>query len=57
MQLSNTSATFLVFVDACEYSIMADDIVMPSNPLVVQIKWEELEEAPFDVNVSQRRCK
>jgi hypothetical protein len=31
---------------------MADDVVMPSNPLVTLVKEEELEEAPLDVNVS-----
>ncbi len=32
---------------------MADD-VMPSNPSVAPVENEELEEAPLDVNVSQR---
>ncbi len=27
---------------------------MPLNPLIAPVKQEELEEAPFDVNVSQR---
>jgi hypothetical protein len=44
--------TLLVFVNASEDSIMADDVVMPSNPLVTLVKEEELEEAPLDVNVS-----
>jgi hypothetical protein len=48
------SATLLVFVDASENLIMADDVTMPSNPLVSLIKKEELEEASLDVNVSQR---
>jgi hypothetical protein len=43
----------LVFVDACEDLIMADDVVASSNPLAALIKEEELEETPFDVNVSQ----
>jgi hypothetical protein len=43
----------LVFVNAREDSIMADDAIMPSNPLVAPIEEEELEETPFDVNVSQ----
>jgi len=42
----------LVFVDASEDSIMADDVLMPSNPLIVPI--EKLEKTLFDVNVSQR---
>jgi len=33
---------------------MADDIVMPSNHLISLVEKEELEEALFDVNVSQR---
>ncbi len=36
---------------------MADDVVMPLNPLVAPVKQEELEEAPLDVNVSQRPRK
>ncbi len=33
---------------------MADDDAMPSNPLVAPVQQEELEEASFDLNVSQR---
>jgi hypothetical protein len=47
----------LVFIDACEDSIMADDVVMPSNPLIVSVEEEELHETSFDVNVSQRSCE
>jgi len=36
---------------------MADDVVTPSNPPVSLVKNEELEEAPFDVNVFQRLCE
>jgi hypothetical protein len=32
---------------------MADDVATPLNPLVAPVKQEELEEAPFNVNVSQ----
>jgi hypothetical protein len=32
---------------------MADDVVMPSNPLVTLVEKEELEEPSLDVNVSQ----
>jgi hypothetical protein len=46
--------TLLVFVDAGENLVMADDVITPSNPPVSLIENEELEEAPFDVNVSQR---
>ncbi len=39
--------------------VMADDVAMPSNPLVAPVDKEELEEAPLEevaleVNVSQR---
>jgi hypothetical protein len=33
---------------------MADDVVTPSNPPIASIEKEELEEPPFDVNVSQQ---
>jgi hypothetical protein len=36
---------------------MADDIAMPSNPLIAPIEKEEFEETSLDVNVSQRSCK
>jgi hypothetical protein len=49
--------TPLVFVDVGEYSIMADDVVMPSNPLVALIEKEELEETLLDVNVFQQSHK
>jgi hypothetical protein len=35
----------LVFVDVCEDSIMADDDVMLSNPLIVRVEEEKLKEA------------
>jgi hypothetical protein len=47
-------ATLLVFIDAGENLIMADDVVTPSNPLVSLVEKEKLEEAPLDVNVFQR---
>jgi hypothetical protein len=34
--------------------VMADDDATPSNPPVAPVQQEELEEAPFDLNVSQR---
>jgi hypothetical protein len=43
----------LVFVDACENLIMADDAAMPSNPLVSPVEKEKLEEAALDMNVFQ----
>jgi len=44
----------LVFVDAGENLVMADDVTTPSNPPVSLVKKEELEEAPLNVNVSQQ---
>jgi hypothetical protein len=49
-------ATPLVLVDACGDSVMADDVVTPSNPPVVLVEEEELEKTPRDVNVSQWLC-
>ncbi len=36
---------------------MVDDDATPSNPLVAPVQQEELEEAPFALNVSQRPRK
>jgi len=36
---------------------MADDDVTPSNPPVAPVQQEELEEAPFALNVFQRPCE
>jgi hypothetical protein len=36
---------------------MADDDAMPSNPPIAPVQQEELEEAPLDLNVSQRPCE
>ncbi len=36
---------------------MADDVATPLNPLVAPVEQEELEEAPLNVNVSQRPCE
>jgi hypothetical protein len=36
---------------------MMDDVIMPSNPLISLVEKEELEEAPLDMNVSQRSCE
>jgi hypothetical protein len=47
------STTLLVFVNAGENLVMADDVTTPSNPLVSLLEKEELEEAPLDMNVSQ----
>jgi hypothetical protein len=34
--------------------VMADDDATPSNPPIAPVQQEELEEAPFTLNVSQR---
>jgi hypothetical protein len=47
----------LVFVDADENLVMADDVVTPSNPPVSLVEKEELKKAPLDVNVSQWSCE
>jgi hypothetical protein len=44
----------LVFVNAGENLVMADDVATPSNSSVAPIEQEKLEEVPFEVNVSQR---
>jgi hypothetical protein len=44
----------LVFVNASENLVMADDVATPSNPLVAPVEQEEFEEVPLEVNVSQR---
>jgi hypothetical protein len=43
----------VVFVDACEDLVMADDVITPSNPLVAPIEEEELEKTLLDMNISQ----
>jgi hypothetical protein len=40
----------LVFIDEGEDSIMAGDVVMFSNPPVMLVKGEELEETLFNMN-------
>jgi len=50
-------ATLLVFVDASENLVMADDVITPSNPPISLVEKEKLEEAPLNVNVSQRSCE
>jgi hypothetical protein len=44
----------LIFVDVGEDLVMVGNVVTPSNPPVTPIEKEELEEAPFDVNISKR---
>jgi hypothetical protein len=51
------SATLLVFVDVSENLAMVNDVVTPSNPPVSLVEKEELEETPFDMNVSQWSCE
>jgi hypothetical protein len=47
----------LVFVNAGENLVMADDVVTPLNPPFSLVENEELEEAPLDMNVSQWSCE
>jgi len=47
----------LVFVNVNENLIMANDVVTPSNPPVLVIEKEEVEEASVNINVSQRSHK
>ncbi len=50
--LLNASTTLFllpfVFVDEGDNLVMADDVVTPSNPLVIAVDKEKLEEATFD---------
>lgn len=41
------------FVNACEDSIMADDVMTPLNLSIVLVEDEKFKETSFDVNVSQ----
>jgi hypothetical protein len=48
-----------IFVDAGDNLVMANDVATPSNPSVIVVDKEKLEEATLDevaleVNVSQR---
>jgi hypothetical protein len=51
MQVPNWGGYPLVFVDASENLVMADDVAMLSNPLVALIEKEEFNKALHDVNV------
>jgi hypothetical protein len=53
MQVPNCFDYPFGFVDTCEDSIMVDDVIMPSNPLIALVEGEELKETSLDVNVSQ----
>jgi len=57
----NTSAKLvrlpLGFVDVGENLVMADDVITPSDSLVVPIEKENFEEMSLDVNVSQQSCE
>ncbi len=46
----------LVFVDAGEDLVMADDVITPSNPPIAPIEKEKLKETSLDMNVSQQPC-
>jgi len=47
------SVTLLIFVDACENLVMADDVAMPLNLPVSLVKKKEFEKTSFDMNASQ----
>jgi hypothetical protein len=57
MQMPNCFNYLWFFVDAGENLVMANDVTTPLNPPVAPIEEEKLEEAPLDVNVSQRLCE
>jgi hypothetical protein len=42
-----------IFVNAGDNLVMADDVIMPLNPIVAPVEQEKLEEASLDMNVSQ----
>ncbi len=44
----------LIFVDASEILVMANDVATPSNPAIAPVKQEKFKEMSLDVNVSQR---
>jgi hypothetical protein len=44
----------LVFVDAGDNLVIADDVTTPSNPPISLVEKEKLKETPLNVNVSQR---
>jgi len=46
-----------VFVNVGEHLVIADDVVMLSNPSIAPIEKEELEDALLDVNVFQQSCE
>jgi hypothetical protein len=43
----------LVFFNASEDLVMANDVVTPSNPPITLVEEEELAKTSLDVNVSQ----
>jgi hypothetical protein len=45
--------TPLVFVDASENLVMANNVVMPLNPPIAPVEEEKLEKTSLDMNVSQ----
>ncbi len=55
--MPNCSGYLWFFVVPGEIFVMADDVTMPSNPLVAPIEEEKLEKTLLDVNVSQRSCE
>jgi hypothetical protein len=57
MQVPNYFDYLSISIDANEHFVMVDDVATPSNPPIAAIEKQELEETPFDVNVSQWSCK
>jgi hypothetical protein len=54
MQMLIWSGYLLVFVDAGEILVMANDVTTPSNPPVAPVEREELKEVPLYMIVSKR---
>jgi hypothetical protein len=57
MQVPNCFGYLSIFVDTSENLVIANDVIMPSNPLVTPVEKEKLEETSLDVNVFQRSCE
>jgi hypothetical protein len=57
MQMPNYFGYLSIFVHASENLVMADDVTTPSNLPIALVEQKELEETPFDMNVSQWPCK
>jgi hypothetical protein len=47
----------LVFINASEDSIMLNDVITPSNLVIMLVKKEKFKETLFNMNVPQQLCK